>query len=114
MLNDKSLPETVEAWLTGLEEQSGIPRREGLERVSTLETFCKLVQKEPNQIIEECLREVEGGKKIRVKGRRFYAEKITEFEETIEGGPGIKRRNGNFIRSFLIHNGILLQTSPLS
>ena len=114
MPNDNSLPKTVEAWLRGVEQQSGIPRREGLERVSTLETFCKLVQKEPNQIIEECLREVEGGKKIRVKGRRFYAEKITEFEETIEGAPGHKRKNGNYIRSFLIHNGILLQTSPLS
>ena len=97
----------------GLEEQSGIPRREGLERVSALDAFCELVQKEPNQIIEECLREVDGGKKIRAKGRRFYAGKITEFEETIEGGPGNRRQKGNYIRSFLIHNGILLQTSPL-
>ena len=70
--------------------------------------------KEPDQIVDECLREVDGGKKIRAKGRRTYAKKITEFESHLEGGTAEKRRKGNYIRSFLIHNGVLLQTSPLA
>ena len=105
---------TVQTWLKGLEDQSGVSRDEGLQRVAVLSDFCTLVEKAPDQIIAECLREVEGGKKIRAKGRRFYADRITEFESNIEGGAGEKRQQGNYIRSFLIHNGVLLQTSPLS
>ncbi len=105
---------TIQTWLQGLEDQSGVSRDEGLQRVAVLHDFCALVEKEPDQIIDECLREVEGGKRIRAKGRRFYADKITEFESGIGGGAGEKRRKGNYIRSFLIHNGVLLQTSPLS
>ena len=111
---DVETTKTVQAWLAGLEEQSGVSRDEGLQRVAVLQDFCTLIEKEPDQIIDECLREVEGGKKIRAKGRRFYADKITEFESQIEGGSGEKRQKGNYIRSFLIHNGVLLQTSPLS
>ena len=105
---------TVQTWLKGLEDQSGVSRDEGLQRVAVLQDFCTLVDKEPDQIIAECLREVEGGKRIRAKGRRFYADKITEFEAHVGGGTGEKRQKGNYIRSFLIHNGVLLQTSPLS
>ena len=105
---------TVQTWLKGLEDQSGVSRNEGLQRVAVLQDFCTLVDKEPDQIIAECLREVEGGKRIRAKGRRFYADKITEFEAHSGGGAGEKRQKGNYIRSFLIHNGVLLQTSPLS
>ncbi len=105
---------TVQTWLKGLEDQSGVSRDEGLQRVAVLQDFCALVDKEPDQIIAECLREVEGGKKIRAKGRRLYADRITEFESRIGGSAGEKRQKGNYIRSFLIHNGVLLQTSPLS
>ena len=79
-----------------------------------LAEFCAKLEKTPDQIIDECLRDVDGGKKIRVKGRRYYAEQITEFEQQAAGGPGEKRQRANYIRSFLIHNGVLLQTSPLS
>ena len=105
---------SVQTWLAGLEDQSGVSREEGLQRLAVLTEFCTLVGKEPDQIIDECLREVHGGKKIRAKGRRIYAEKITEFEAQMEGGAAEKRQKGNYIRSFLIHNGVLLQTSPLA
>ncbi len=105
---------TVRTWLAGLEDQSGVSREEALQRVAVLTEFCTLVEKGPDQIIDECLREVDGGKKIRAKGRRIYAEKITEFESHIDGGAAEKRQKGNYIRSFLIHNGVLLQTSPLA
>ncbi len=105
--------QTVQTWLAGLEDQSGVSREEGLQRLAVLTVFCTLVEKKPDQIIDECLREVNGGKRIRAKGRRLYAAKISEFEQQVEGGAGEKRQKGNYIRSFLIHNGVLLQTSPL-
>jgi hypothetical protein len=104
---------TVQTWLAGVREQSGVSPEDDAKRVQVLADFCALVGKEPDQIIAECLRDVEGGKKIRVKGRRFYAEKIAEFERQAAGTPGEKRQKANYVRSFLIHNGVLIQTSPL-
>lgn len=104
---------SVQTWLQGLAEQSGVSREEGRARVVVLRAFCAAVEKEPDEIIAECLREVDGGKKIRAKGRRFYADRIGEFESRVDGPPGKRRQQGNYIRSFLIHNGVLLQTSPL-
>jgi hypothetical protein len=105
---------TVQTWIAGVHEQSGVSPENDAKRLQVLAEFCALVEKDPDQMIDDCLRDVEGGKKIRVKGRRFYAEKIAEFEQQAAGGPGEKRQKANYIRSFLIHNGVLLQTSPLS
>ncbi len=105
---------TVQTWLAGVHEQSGVSPETDAKRVQVLAEFCAFIDKEPDQIIEECLRDVDGGKKIRVKGRRFYAQKIAEFEQQAPGNASEKRQKANYIRSFLIHNGVLLQTSPLS
>jgi hypothetical protein len=105
---------TVQTWIAGVHEQSGVSPENDAKRVQVLAEFCARIDKTPDQMIDECLRDVEGGKKIRVKGRRFYAEQIAEFEQQAEGGPGEKRQKANYVRSFLIHNGVLLQTSPLS
>jgi hypothetical protein len=104
---------TVQTWLEGVHEQSGASPDVDAQRVAVLAEFCTFVDREPGQIIDECIRDVEGGKKIRVKGRRFYAQKIQEFEQQSEGSSAQKRQRANYIRSFLIHNGVLLQTSPL-
>jgi hypothetical protein len=105
---------TVQTWIAGVHEQAGVSPENDAKRLQVLAEFCGQIAKDPDQIIDECLRDVEGGKKIRVKGRRFYAEQIAEFEQQAEGSPGEKRQKANYIRSFLIHNGVLLQTSPLS
>jgi len=105
---------TVQTWLAGVHEQSGVSPETDANRVQVLAELCAFIDKEPDQIIEECLRDVDGGKKIRVKGRRFYAQKIAEFEQQAPGSASEKRQKANYIRSFLIHNGVLLQTSPLS
>jgi hypothetical protein len=105
---------TVQTWLAGVHEQSGVSPENDIKRLHILAEFCARIEKTPDQIIDECLRDVDGGKKIRVKGRRFYAEQISEFEQQAEGHSGEKRQKANYIRSFLIHNGVLLQTSPLS
>lgn len=105
---------SVRTWLAGVREQSGVSPETDAARIQVLVEFCAHVNKHPDEIIAECLRDVDGGKKIRTKGRRFYAEKIAEFEHQAEGSPSEKRQKANYIRSFLIHNGVLLQTSPLS
>jgi hypothetical protein len=103
----------VQTWIAGVHEQSGVSPDTDARRLRVLAEFCAFVERDPDQIVDECLRDVEGGKKIRVKGRRFYAQKITEFEQQAEGTASEKRQKANYIRSFLIHNGVLLQTSPL-
>lgn len=105
--------QAVQIWLAGVHEQSGVSPENDAKRLQVLTEFCARIEKTPDQIIDECLRDVDGGKKIRVKGRRFYAEQISEFEQQAEGGSSERRQKANYIRSFLIHNGVLLQTSPL-
>jgi len=104
---------TVQTWLDGVHEQSGVSPEADVKRVQVLEEFCTRIGKQPDEIIDDCLRDVDGGKKIRVKGRRFYADKISEFEQQAEGTSGERRQKANYVRSFLIHNGVLIQTSPL-
>ena len=78
-------------------------------RIETLEQFCAFVERGPDAIIEECSREVEGGKRIRIKKRRFYSEKIDEFQGSVHGDARAQTRAGNVVRSFMIHNGIFMQ-----
>lgn len=113
MSTDFNDRKTVQTWLAGVHEQSGISPEADAKRVGVLTEFCARIGKQPDEIIDDCLRDVDGGKKIRVKGRRFYAEKIAEFEQEAEGTAGERRQKANHIRSFLIHNGVLIQTSPL-
>jgi hypothetical protein len=74
-------------------------------RLQELSQFCDLVERTPDQMVEECLRLVQEGQfKLRGKTRREYVERIDDFE-TSRGG----RSHGNVIRSFFIHNGIPIQ-----
>lgn len=99
----------VQTWLHGLTEQWGeLPSDMGA-RLEVLERFCEFVERDPDSLIQECSREVEGGKRIRIKARRLYSEKIAEFQLSVEGDARSQGRAGNTIRSFLIHNGIFMQ-----
>ena len=99
----------MRAWVEGLREQWGEEPTDMAARIETLARFCALVEQEPDAIIAECAREVEGGKRIRIKKRRFYSEKIEEFQASVEGDARAQTRAGNVIRSFFIHNGIFMQ-----
>jgi hypothetical protein len=101
--------ETARVWVEGLREQWGEEPRDMAARIETLERFCAFVEREPDAIIAECAREVEGGKRIRIKARRFYSEKIDEFQSSVEGDARAQTRAGNIVRSFMIHNGIFMQ-----
>ena len=78
-------------------------------RLELLERFCAFAGRDPDAMIAECTREVESGKRIRIKARRLYSEKIAEFQESAGGDARARARAGNIIRSFFIHNGIFMQ-----
>ncbi|MCH7811236.1 MAG: hypothetical protein IH958_01245 [Chloroflexi bacterium] len=101
----------VETWLAGLRQHwGGDPERDDPERLEILEAFCAFAERDPDAIIDECVRVRDGGKTIRAKGRRRYAGLIAKFQSQVEG-PRLRRAKwGNTIRSFLIHNGVLFQS----
>ena len=100
---------TIRTWVDGLREQWGEEPADMAARIGMLERFCAFVEREPDAIIVECAREVEGGKRIRVKKRRFYSGRIDEFQSSVDGDARAQTRAGNIVRSFMIHNGIFMQ-----
>ena len=102
--------ETVRTWFQGLREQWGEEPDDWDERLEALAGFCAFVEKDPDTVIQECLRESGSGKRISVKGRRFYNDRIAEWQASLAGDRAAQARAGNAVRSFLIHNGIFLQS----
>jgi len=100
---------SVQTWARGLEEQWGERPSDMDARIETLGAFAQFTAKGPDEMIAECTREVESGKRIRIKGRRFYTEQIAAFQATIPGDVRAQARAANVIRSFFIHNGIFMQ-----
>ena len=80
------------------------------ERLEVLFDFCGRVGRDPDELISACLKEIgdtrfgDGQFKIRHKGRREIAAAINEFQTDIGD-----QRKANYVRSFLIHNGVHLQ-----
>ena len=104
--------ESVQTWFRGLTEQSGVDPQADPSRLELLGEFCTLVQLDPDEIVTACLLHKEGAEtKISIKGRRRMADKIAEFQAMdVSASSRDRARRGNTIRSFLIHNGILLQS----
>lgn len=101
---------SVQTWFQGLREQWDRDPDDIDLRLQVLERFCRFVERDPDTIIRECVREAEGQKRISIKGRRFYDEKIREFQASVSGDARTQAQWGNLVRSFLIHNGIFLQS----
>lgn len=103
--------DSVQTWFKGLREQSGVDPQADPSRLKLLEEFCNSAELDPDEVVKACLLIKEGKEtKISIKGRRTMAEKIADFQNA--GGTDSRERGkrGNIIRSFLIHNGILLQS----
>jgi len=102
---------SVQTWYQGLREQSGVDPAADPSRLKLLEEFCRSVGLDPDEIIKACLLEKEGrDTKISIKGRRRVAQMVADFQAAGENLSSRQRAHrGNTIRSFLIHNGILLQ-----
>jgi len=100
---------SVQTWLDGLRQHwGGDPLTDDPERLPMLEAFCRYANRDPDQIIKETTMIKDGEKRIRIKGRERYSKLIDEFQATIEGSRIRKGKWGNTVRSFLIHNGVLL------
>lgn len=104
--------DSVKTWFRGLSEQSGVDPREDPSRLKLLGEFCSFVELEPDEVVSACLLHKDGtDAKISIKGRRRMADRIAEFQaKDPSGNPRERVKRGNTIRSFLIHNGILLQS----
>ncbi|MGB8411552.1 MAG: hypothetical protein WCE23_01880 [Candidatus Binatus sp.] len=103
--------DSVKTWYHGLREQSGVEPNEDKSRLALLAEFCATLELDPDEIVAACLLKKEGKEtKISIKGRRSMAERITDFQAQ-GGAEGRERaKRGNAVRSFLIHNGIQLQS----
>lgn len=94
---------SVQRWLRSANLRDPEARLEDLQR------FTELVDRTPDQMVDECLRMVQEGQfKLKGKTRRQYVERIEEYE------IGLGRFHGNAIRSFFIHNGIPIQPPILT
>jgi len=101
---------TVGVWFEDYNKQWAARAEDLTSRLDILARFCEFVGKDPDTIVQECLRTSEGQTTISIKGRRLYDDKIHEFQESVEGDARLRVHWGNTIRSFLIHNGIFLQS----
>ncbi len=99
---------SVQQWAKGLREQWG-DEPDMSERQAILQRFSDFTAKDPDTMIRDCTREVESGKRIKIKARRQYTEAIAAFQQTVEGNPRQQSKAANLIRSFFIHNGIFMQ-----
>ena len=102
--------ETARTWFEGLRQQWGEEPSDWEERLKALAAFCAFVDKDPDTVVSECLRQSASGMRISARGRRFYSDKIAEWQASVPGDRAAQGRAGNAVRSFLIHNGIFLQS----
>ena len=100
----------VQTWMDGLRQHwGGDPANDDPERLPILEAFCDYARRDPDQIIAETTMLKDGERRIRTKGRAKYAALIEEWQAGLEGSRLKRGKWGNTVRSFLIHNGVLLQ-----
>ena len=99
----------VQTWMDGLRQHwGGDPVNDDPDRLPALEAFCRYANRDPDRIIKETTMIKDGEKRIRIKGRERYAALIDEWQATVEGSRIRRGKFGNVVRSFLIHNGVLL------
>jgi len=107
--------ESVRTWLDGLRQHwGGDPANDDPERLPMFEAFCRRANRDPDQIVRETTMLKDGQRRIRIKGRNRYAALIGEWQASMEGSRLRKAKWGNTARSFLIHNGVLLQSGVQS
>lgn len=101
---------TVRTWIDGLRQHwGGDPLTDDPDRLPTLAAFCEFAGGDPDAVIAECMRiDKAGDQRISIKGRRKYAALIDDFQAQSEGTRLRRAKAGNTVRSFMIHNGILL------
>jgi nitroreductase len=96
--------ESVKQWWASYQQfwRSGPPPGEALD---ALRRFTEASGCKPDDIVDEVLRPAASGEglMLRTRARRKYMDLVAEFEER-EGS----REAANYVRSFMIHNGIAM------
>ena len=103
--------ESVATWSKGLREQwGGDPLAEDPEKLRSLEAFCELIGKDPDELVDFCfLRRKETGERFTSKKRREQLRAHLKEFEAMSGISGREaRRRPNNVVSFLSHNGALI------
>ncbi|HEX7164429.1 MAG TPA: hypothetical protein VF223_24690 [Trebonia sp.] len=81
------------------------------QRLRILAAFCAMVGKQPDELVAFCIlrKKTTGEQFLSVKRRETINDWLEEF--TAEQGWAGKQAvvNANVVRSFLIHNGVLIQ-----
>jgi hypothetical protein len=95
----------VERWLVELGRHWEIefPPHEVEARRLALGRFCAMVGQTPDQLIEACMVEANGQRRVAPPAIRKYWTLIREFAR--QHGPD----EGRFVISFFVHNGVLMQ-----
>lgn len=101
--------ESVRRWLESRAGLWGI-RSINDDLLEWLERFCREVDKEPDALIDECLRPATDSDSLvlRTRARRRYIDAIERFEQETAS-----RAAANVVRSFFIHNGVAMNPTVL-
>ena len=102
--------ESVKHWIEDAGYNSPKRSQEVEHLLNELSDFCDFTEKDPDELVESCLRTTKSGDiSISAKGRREIDDTIDEFVKS----KGLSGHNaivvGNNIRGFLIHNGVFMQ-----
>jgi hypothetical protein len=101
---------SIATWAEGLRQQwGGDPFAEDASKLTALQTFCELIGKDPDELVEFCfLRKKATGERFASKQRREeLLGKLKEFEAAAGRGVEARRRRSHVV-SFLSHNGVLI------
>src|SRR3990170_3322003 len=100
--------ETARTWFEGLRQQWGGEPSDWEERLKALEAFCAFVDKAPDTIVSECLRQSASGMRISARGRRFYNDKIAEWQGSLPGDRAARQRFTSCSERLLLWTGCML------
>ncbi|MFC4003081.1 hypothetical protein ACFS2C_22190 [Prauserella oleivorans] len=103
---------SVERWRSSASHHLDDPGAQE-ERLRILEAFCEHVGKSPDELVAFCfLRKKDTGKRFVSVKRRVT---VNEWIDTFVAAQGWQGKEAvskaNVVRSFLIHNGVLIQGS---
>ena len=106
---------TVRQWLSafGSHWNRSVAAADQRRKLEILHRYCVFVERDPDALVANLLRETPTGQKIWLKRRRTEMVRIDEFEAVVaRGDPRSGREAGNAVRSFFIHNGVALTATP--
>jgi hypothetical protein len=101
---------TVRRWFASAGHDEDPPEMQ--ERLlGILADFCEQIRKSPDEVVSGCFlrKKATGDLFISVKARQRTNEAIAEFVAKRGWSGRDAVANGNVVRGFLIHNGVLIQ-----